>query len=248
MNKIKEPKCLKPANKKAGLMTLKIGLFLAISIGSLELVSYIWLDTVYKDTRRIDINNSLYVPAPYTGYQLRPNFKNPSYQDGHLSINSNGFRGDDLMERENVALRIACLGGSTTFSIKVGNDTTYPKLLESKLRNNLGRDDIEVINCGVGAYTTAESLATLNHRVLPLKPDIAIVYHAVNDVHPRVTGDFDPGYNHYRKALNLNLPTLYPAQSFSIFARLFSRISLSGSSSHIRHLTTQRKLLFSTML
>ena len=50
----------------------------------------------------------------------------------------------------------------------------------------MGYENVEVINAGSGRYASWESLLNLQFRVLDLEPDLVIVYHGVNDVHPRV--------------------------------------------------------------
>jgi len=54
------------------------------------------------------------------------------------------------------------------------------------LKNEYGYKNVEIINAGVGGYTSWESLINLQFRVLETEPDLIIVYHGVNDVHPRM--------------------------------------------------------------
>lgn len=186
---------------------------------------------------------SLYVPHPYLGYALRPSYKREPYKDGFLSINRLGYRGPEIVrEKPPGTFRIVCLGGSTTFSIRVGNRTTYPRLLEERLRATYSNANIEVINAGVGAYTSAQSLINLNLRILDLDPDVLVIHHAVNDVHPRVSPNFKPDYSHYRKSF------VFPEEGFSDYlARLSTlyaafRYRFLRQSFNIWHLTVNRKL------
>ncbi len=97
------------------------------------------------------------------------------------------------------ATRIACLGGSTTYDDGVGDDDTYPLKLEQDLRAARPGRDIEVLNCGVPSYTSAESLANLSFRVLDLQPDAIVLYEGINDWRTRDYKNYDAAYFHFRK-------------------------------------------------
>jgi len=210
----------------------------AFVLAAVECTSWLFLVFQQEGTKPVSMSESIYQPHTYIGYTLRPGARDESYFDGYLAINSAGYRGPELMRGKD-RVRIVCLGGSTTFSIRVGNDTTYPRLLEQKLRETYGSDEIEVVNAGVGAYTSAESLANLAFRVLGLQPDVLIVYHAVNDVHPRVTPGFQADHSHYRKAMESRDDWLTALQRFSGFARVLNRSRMK--SMHVRHMTTHVK-------
>jgi lysophospholipase L1-like esterase len=79
------------------------------------------------------------------------------------------------------------IGGSTTYTIKVeDDDKTFTQQLEWIIANDYGYRNVEVINAGVGGYTSWESLINLEFRVLNLQPDLIAVYHGVNDIHARL--------------------------------------------------------------
>lgn len=114
---------------------------------------------------------------------LQPNFR----QDGsRISIRTNslGFRGPEISRRKpEQTIRIACLGASTTFCAEVSRDEkTWPHRLQELLSDRFPGVSIEVINAGVPGYVAEESLKNLTHRVLPLEPDLLVVYHAHNDI------------------------------------------------------------------
>jgi lysophospholipase L1-like esterase len=101
-----------------------------------------------------------------------------------IEINSLGFRSDEI-EREKPAgtIRIACLGGSTTFCAEVSsNQATWPQRLGDLLQARHPGLKIEVINAAIPGCSLAGSFENLRQRVLPLDPDIVIVYHAHNDM------------------------------------------------------------------
>jgi hypothetical protein len=72
-------------------------------------------------------------------------------------------------------VRIACMGGSTTYA-------GYPGHLQTLMDEHFGHDRIEVVNLGVNA-SSSPATAVLMERFLPLwKPHIVVVYHGFNDV------------------------------------------------------------------
>lgn len=211
----------------------KFLLALVAMILSLEFASWLYLVIIGK-TKPKSMKKSLYQPHPYVVYTLLPSIQKEK-KEGFHAINSAGYRGPALKKNTD-HLRIVCIGASSTYSIRVGNEDTYPRLLEKKLRETYRDDSIEVVNAGVGGYTTAESLANLSTRILDIKPDVLIIYHAVNDVHPRVMPGFQRDYSHYRKSLNIDSDFLDILQHWSGFARLLNH--MRPKRKHIRHLTT----------
>lgn len=109
-------------------------------------------------------------------------------EDGLNRHNSLGFRGAEItLEKPAGTYRIVCIGGSTTYTNSVRDyRNSYPDQLERVLREEYGHDSVQVVNAGVGAWSSWESLIGLMFRVLPLSPDLLVVYHGTNDVHPRL--------------------------------------------------------------
>jgi lysophospholipase L1-like esterase len=95
-----------------------------------------------------------------------------------------GFRGDEFsVEKLPKTVRIACVGASTTFCSEASNNAaTWPARLQALLQAKYPDVNIQVINAGVGGYVITDSLKNLEHRVLPLEPDLVIFYEANNDM------------------------------------------------------------------
>lgn len=72
--------------------------------------------------------------------------------------------------------KIAALGGSTTDGTWK-TMKSWPQFLYEKL----GRKDITVYNAGVSGYVSGQELIRLIRDILPLKPDMVIVYDGAND-------------------------------------------------------------------
>lgn len=98
--------------------------------------------------------------------------------------------------------RIVCFGGSTTENFYVFREVGlhYPLYLQSLLRQQLQKDDIEVINVGRSAYAVPHSLILLELDVLSWKPDLVILSHNINDLMatywPGFTFDYSHKYSH----------------------------------------------------
>jgi len=130
---------------------------------------------------------SNYVPHHFLNYVLNPNvqFHYKDYfgtKPVHF-INKLGFRGKEFTkEKQEGVYRIICVGGSTTFSLTEPDERrTYPQMLEDALNQTYKSPKFEVINAGTPGWSSAESFINFHFRLLDYKPDMAIVYHAVND-------------------------------------------------------------------
>jgi lysophospholipase L1-like esterase len=149
-----------------------------------------------------DMARIAYRPLPYVNYGLKPSWTRTSDKpDAPLkTTNSLGFRGREVEQPKPAGrYRIACLGGSTTYDDGVADGDTYPLKLEGLLRAAHPERDLEVVNCGVPSYTSAESLANLAFRVLDLQPDAIVLYEGINDWRTRNYVNYDGAYFHFRK-------------------------------------------------
>ena len=90
-------------------------------------------------------------------------------------------------------LRIAVLGAS---AIQLGStfETTLPGSLKSFLRRQYPGRDIEVINAGITACVSRQSIAHLVFTVADYHPDIVILYDGVNDIGLPVTYESRPNF------------------------------------------------------
>ena len=138
---------------------------------------------VYASYQQLQKNSAglQYLPHRYLGYALSPN-----WQKGKNRHNAHGFRGEEIKEKTSGTLRIVCIGGSTTYTTALEDyRLSYPFLLEQNLKQN-GFDHVEVINAGVGNWSTYESFINLQMRLFELEPDMLVIYHATNDIQSRM--------------------------------------------------------------
>ncbi|MEO1290741.1 MAG: GDSL-type esterase/lipase family protein [Chloroflexota bacterium] len=145
---------------------------------------------VYSVDKILSISNR-YEGQPYTNYGL---------STAHPEHNSQGYRGIELQTpKADSTYRIMTLGGSTTYGEGLTPEESYPAQLQNSLHEDYGYTHIEVVNAGVNAYSSFDSLANLTYHILDDEPDMIIVYHGVNDVRARlVAPEFYTGRNEQR--------------------------------------------------
>jgi hypothetical protein len=79
-------------------------------------------------------------------------------------------------------IRLAFLGGSTTFCAEVSsNDVTWPALVVRKLAARYPDASFDYVNGAEPGYGTESSLKNLRARIAPLQPDLVLYYEATND-------------------------------------------------------------------
>lgn len=156
------------------------------------------------------------IPHPYLPYVFRANARvkndEPARYPLHrgrfefrtVRTNSLGLLGPELADsKPDGVTRVLCLGASVTENSiwEVGEPTehTYPIHLQGVLDDRAGPGWFEVVNCGVGGWTTAEILVNFALRLVDLRPDIVVLYHGLGDLTPSLTAPFRPDYSHSRR-------------------------------------------------
>lgn len=125
----------------------------------------------------------LYSVDPVRGQRLTPGYDG-WFAGVPVHINALGFRDTrdyDLQKRPNT-FRILILGDSVTFGHGCLFETTYPRLLEERLRAWKPGVDWQVWNLSVPGYNTSQELAQLREVAARWQPDLAVVSFFINDV------------------------------------------------------------------
>jgi lysophospholipase L1-like esterase len=117
---------------------------------------------------------------PWLGWANRPGASGLMRivgQDDILArINSRGLRDREIGPTgRKTGRRILCLGDSFTWGWGVGDDETYPKILEHELAG------VETVNAGVCAWGTAQELVWLEREGFRYDPDAVTVGFYLND-------------------------------------------------------------------
>jgi lysophospholipase L1-like esterase len=183
---------LRSKEKYQKLMLIVCSVFLTLTI--LEIGMRIWINNFAGERRFLKYASLKQLEKKYNNVKPRwsvhrylGHYPTPDYSKGENKHNSLGYRAKEIaFPKPEGQFRIVCLGGSTTYTTSVENYLlSYPNLLEKELHER-GFRNINVINAGVGAYTSWESLVNFEFRVLDLDPDMIIIYHGVNDILARL--------------------------------------------------------------
>lgn len=121
-------------------------------------------------------------------------FNEPSSRYRHRSadvdvafhINRNGMRADRDYDHAKPAgtKRIVSLGDSFTIGYEVEREQCFSSVLEARLR--AAGIDVEVLNCGVSGFGTAEECIYLERELLKYEPDLVLVSFFENDLDDNV--------------------------------------------------------------
>ena len=63
-----------------------------------------------------------------------------------------------------------------------GNELVWPHLVTKHLKDAYQNAPIDYVNAAVPGYTVRSSLRNFRERIVPLEPDIVVIYHATNDL------------------------------------------------------------------
>ena len=143
----------------------------------------VWYLPIGEMRQRVAEGGMVVQPHPYLAYVTSPGFSK-----GKLRHDERGYRHEAIVSPKPEGLfRIVALGGSTTYSTSIeANEESFTYQLQRQLREDYGHDDVEVICAGVAGYTSWETLINFQLRVLDLEPDLVMIYHAYNDIAPRL--------------------------------------------------------------
>ncbi|MFH2137266.1 MAG: hypothetical protein ABII88_01990 [Candidatus Omnitrophota bacterium] len=172
---------MKEKKLKIKISLLVISFFLALFI--LEIAArgfekrYLIDTNVYLQQAKPRLHRVSQIPG--LGYELIPQVKT---EDGFFSINSQGIRDAEYaLPKPADVYRIIILGDSVTFGTEYPVEYTYPKVLESILKENeIGGKNFEVLNAGVCGYNAFQKLVFLKSKLLKLEPDL-VIYQFLND-------------------------------------------------------------------
>lgn len=228
------------------LLSISIGLFLVVrrpriqyketalvaisvifSLFLCEMGSRVWVNYVATDEQARRYNRGVDIDPDkfqWSRHHYLNYYPNPNYQRGGTSHNSLGYRDREFSLRKPIGkFRIVVLGGSSTYTIAVeDNEKMFTRQLQNILRDSFGYGAVEVINAGVGGYSSWESLINLQFRVLDLDPDLIIVYHGTNDVHTRLVAQGSYKGDNSGRRKQWSVPPVSPLIQYSYLFRIIS--------------------------
>ena len=143
--------------------------------------------------------NTRYKYSPYLPYVATPYYKDTRLRN--IEHNSRGFRNSydiEIPKPQNV-YRIACLGGSTTYSDYdyATNEQIWTGRLEYYLNTNSDgyEKKFQVINASAHNYTTYMNFIDYLTRLRDLEIDMVIIYQGANELY--FNGYDDVSFAHY---------------------------------------------------
>jgi lysophospholipase L1-like esterase len=106
------------------------------------------------------------------------------YSSNRVSINSRGFRGGEIAAPKPAGtIRLAFIGASTTYCAEVSsNENVWTTIATAELNRALPSAHFDEVNAGVPGYTLESVLRSLELRVVPLQPDVIVIYEASNNL------------------------------------------------------------------
>jgi len=171
---------------------------------------------------------SNYVPHPFTSFALDPE---------HPEHNAQGLRARQVYGERTETPRILIIGGSNVYGTQVPFKDTIAVRLERELEQPVGLT--EVVNGGVGAFTTANLIPHLALRLLDLQPDICIIDVGYTDMVARIRyRDFRTDLSHDYK--NWDLPARPLWRRSVLFDRVAKRLGFGFETDPSIHSVCQR--------
>lgn len=129
-----------------------------------ECNGYVWDITIGKEQLDVNLGHTYIADSKYPGIMVYGEDRESDY-------------------------KIAVLGGSTT------DGAMYPfKSWPQFLYEELGQRKITIYNGGVRGYTSGQEIMKLIRDILPLKPDMVIVYDGVNEINTNTKHPFSFEY------------------------------------------------------
>ncbi|MEM9800501.1 MAG: SGNH/GDSL hydrolase family protein [Planctomycetota bacterium] len=171
------------------------------------------LDPPYLDSAE----DRAFEPHPYLIFTPKPGYSREVNAERSFSHSASGFRAPDVpLAKPAGTVRIACLGGSSTYGTGPSrDDTTWTSQLAATLNASPGETAFDVLNGGVPSWNSFECLGNLAFRVLPYDPDVVLVYLSTNDAETALWPDPAADNSHYRLAW----PTYRPSPIEGVLER-----------------------------
>jgi hypothetical protein len=128
--------------------------------------------------------------------------------DTAATLNSFGLRSPEVaVPKPAGTYRILLLGDSFTFGFRVGNDETFARRLEARLRAE-GRPSLEVVSAGVVSYCPLLEYLQYKHHLHVLDPDLVVLNFDMSDVQDHLEYSRDAVFDEAGVPLYVTEPSL----------------------------------------
>jgi lysophospholipase L1-like esterase len=156
-------------------LLLTAGAAAAPALG-MEIAGRAWLEHRGEGLRR-----PLWIQDPALGARMRPGYKGPDDRGVEVELNSLGLRSPEIeLPKPAGRFRVVAMGDSVTYGHLVGEEETYPRVLQRELVDR-GVEGAEVVNAGVLGYSTYQGAVLLERQIVSLEPDVVLFAYMNND-------------------------------------------------------------------
>jgi len=150
-------------------------LLVALAIGELALRA---VKPQLTYSKLVQLAGTYYAPSDYNTFQLKANYQGTEPSMEHpgeyvkITTDENRFRGGHTLDPGK--RKIVVLGDSYTFGVYVGDDETYPAVLNKRIATL--SDKYQVINAGyTGGWETDQQYVWLKHNITRLHPSLVVL-------------------------------------------------------------------------
>jgi len=176
-----------------GLLSYVSAVLLIFELSSAVLLRIAFGFNHTQDCNQYSFHPSL-IATPTPGYHANAKY-------GPRTHNSTGQRGPELDQVWRQArLRIAAVGGSTTYDVGVGDDQTWVHKFGKLLP-----PDFQTANFGVQGHSSAEHLTLTNLVLSDYRPDVILYFMGWNDLRSSHTPDLAGDYPYHQRSLYRSL-------------------------------------------
>jgi lysophospholipase L1-like esterase len=120
----------------------------------------------------------LFRQDPEIGFVLNPGFsgelRTPEFRT-HLTINSLGFRNEEIAAKPKGVSRVLVVGDSFVSALNVESGESFVSMAGAVLARRLGPGRVEVVNAGTPNYGTWHELRVLRRFARSLEIDVAVL-------------------------------------------------------------------------
>lgn len=175
----------KHVRQRGGLLQAGLVALAVLFVGEAALQARSYLKTGRSAINMVAGESRVMMNERFGVKTYRPYLKDPNPGDDvEFTTNALGFRSPDIapIPAPN-ELRIAVVGASTVSGAYAKtNSATFPHLLEERLRQAMPGRSVNVINAGVEGYTVREIDHLVEHAIIPLRPNVVVIYPGFNDM------------------------------------------------------------------
>lgn len=100
-----------------------------------------------------------------------------------FTLNSAGFRGEELQKKKKGEFRIGILGDSRVIGAYLKTEATIPYIVEQRLRELMPERHITVLNLGIEAYDLSREIAFAELFFARLDVDMFVFFYSTNDLY-----------------------------------------------------------------